>query len=235
MPDQRLPRTALTAWSTEVAPALLGARLVSTVGGALVAVRLTEVEAYMGERDPASHAFRGRTPRNAVMFGPRRARSTSTSPTACTGARTSSAGAGGRGVRGAAPRRRGGRRAWTPPARTAPCRPSRRATWPAARPGSRPRSASTAALDGADLCAPSSPLWLEAPQVARGRRPDRAPGGGERRRGERRDLPLAVLAGGRPDRLGLSAGTTASPTGRGRLAFGRNEPRDRAEEREGAP
>ena len=49
-----------------VAPQLLGAVL-SHNG---VSVRLTEVEAYLGERDAASHTFSGRTPRNAAMFGP---------------------------------------------------------------------------------------------------------------------------------------------------------------------
>jgi DNA-3-methyladenine glycosylase len=50
----------------ETAPRLLGAVL----RHGEVAVRLTEVEAYDGPEDPGSHAFRGRTVRNAVMFGP---------------------------------------------------------------------------------------------------------------------------------------------------------------------
>jgi DNA-3-methyladenine glycosylase len=50
----------------EVAPRLLGAVL----WHGPVAVRLTELEAYDGATDPASHAYRGRTARNAVMFGP---------------------------------------------------------------------------------------------------------------------------------------------------------------------
>ena len=50
----------------EVAPQLLGARIT----GRGVTVRLTEVEAYLGETDPGSHAFRGPTPRTLPMFGP---------------------------------------------------------------------------------------------------------------------------------------------------------------------
>jgi DNA-3-methyladenine glycosylase len=54
----------------EVAPDLLGAVVRHATPEGTVAVRLTEVEAYDGANDPGSHAFRGRTPRNAVMFGP---------------------------------------------------------------------------------------------------------------------------------------------------------------------
>ena len=64
------PRTRLTGPAVAVAPRLLGAVLVSEAGGETVAVRLTEVEAYEGAADAASHAYRGRTPRTAVMFGP---------------------------------------------------------------------------------------------------------------------------------------------------------------------
>jgi DNA-3-methyladenine glycosylase len=62
---ERLARPAL-----EVARWLLGAVITSRVGSAVVSIRLTEVEAYEGSKDPASHAFRGRTPRTEVMFGP---------------------------------------------------------------------------------------------------------------------------------------------------------------------
>ncbi len=58
--------SALAGPAVEVAPLLLGA----TLRHGDLAVRLTEVEAYAGALDPGSHAYRGRTPRNAVMFGP---------------------------------------------------------------------------------------------------------------------------------------------------------------------
>src|SRR6478609_8949764 len=53
----------------EVAPDLLGRVLVRSTDEGAIELRLTEVEAYAGEIDPGSHAYRGRTARNAVMFG----------------------------------------------------------------------------------------------------------------------------------------------------------------------
>lgn len=52
----------------EAAPHLIGAHVVSRIGGKTVRIRLTEVEAYKGSEDPASHAFGGETPRNRAMF-----------------------------------------------------------------------------------------------------------------------------------------------------------------------
>jgi DNA-3-methyladenine glycosylase len=53
-----------------VAPALLGCVFESDSTAGPVAVRVTETEAYSGQTDPASHAYRRKSSRNAVMFGP---------------------------------------------------------------------------------------------------------------------------------------------------------------------
>lgn len=63
---QELPRSFFARPAHEVAPELLGRVL--TCGE--VALRISEVEAYEGAVDPASHGWRGRTARNATMFGP---------------------------------------------------------------------------------------------------------------------------------------------------------------------
>ena len=64
---------ASRAWferdSLEVARDLLGAVLVRSTAAGEVALRITEVEAYRGHEDPASHAYRGPTDRNRTMFG----------------------------------------------------------------------------------------------------------------------------------------------------------------------
>src|SRR4051812_2181770 len=57
--------------TTTVARELLGKLLVRHAAGRTPRVaRIVEVEAYLGERDAASHARRGPTPRAAIMFGP---------------------------------------------------------------------------------------------------------------------------------------------------------------------
>jgi DNA-3-methyladenine glycosylase len=70
-PDRTpLPREFFDRPVLEVAPDLLGRVLVRTTPDGPIVLRLTEVEAYDGPNDPGSHAYRGRTPRNDVMFGP---------------------------------------------------------------------------------------------------------------------------------------------------------------------
>ena len=65
------PRRDLVGDSTAVAPRLLNALVsVRDPDGSVRVGRIVEVEAYRGERDPASHAYRGPTARNATMFGP---------------------------------------------------------------------------------------------------------------------------------------------------------------------
>jgi DNA-3-methyladenine glycosylase len=65
----RLPRAFFERPSAEVARDLLGKVLFRRAGDGLMAGRIVETEAYGGEDDPGSHAFRGPTQRNAVMFG----------------------------------------------------------------------------------------------------------------------------------------------------------------------
>ena len=67
---RRLGRPFFAREVTVVARDLLGLVLVEHTADGDVGVRLTEVEAYAGRDDPASHAFRRPTARNAVMFGP---------------------------------------------------------------------------------------------------------------------------------------------------------------------
>ncbi|MGA2872968.1 MAG: DNA-3-methyladenine glycosylase [Candidatus Dormibacteria bacterium] len=64
-----LPRAFFARPSPVVARELLGCWLCRRLGHRTLRVRVVETEAYLGAGDPASHAFRGRTERNAPMFG----------------------------------------------------------------------------------------------------------------------------------------------------------------------
>jgi DNA-3-methyladenine glycosylase len=65
-----LPRSFFARPVDVVARDLLGRVVRTRTPDGVVAVRLVETEAYAGEDDAASHAWRGPTPRNAVMYGP---------------------------------------------------------------------------------------------------------------------------------------------------------------------
>ncbi|MBK1788566.1 DNA-3-methyladenine glycosylase [Prauserella cavernicola] len=68
--SRQLTRDELAIDPVELARRLLGRVLESRSEQGTVRVRLAEVEAYRGLDDPASHCYRGRTPRNEVMWGP---------------------------------------------------------------------------------------------------------------------------------------------------------------------
>jgi len=65
----RLRRSFFARYTPSVARDLLGCRLVMVDRGRRLSGTIVETEAYRGSRDPASHAYRGMTNRNAVMFG----------------------------------------------------------------------------------------------------------------------------------------------------------------------
>lgn len=67
---ERLTREFFARDPVVVARALIGTLMVVANRGEPLRVHITETEAYAGARDPASHAFRGPTPRTQIMFGP---------------------------------------------------------------------------------------------------------------------------------------------------------------------
>ncbi len=66
--SSKLSRSFYLLPTLDVAKKLLGQLIVRTYRGKKLVGRIVEVEAYRGSRDPASHAYRGRTQRNDVMF-----------------------------------------------------------------------------------------------------------------------------------------------------------------------
>jgi DNA-3-methyladenine glycosylase len=65
-----LPRAFYDRDPRIVGPDLLGKLLVRRQGRKYLVGQIVEVEAYLGAEDPAAHAANGKTPRNAVLFGP---------------------------------------------------------------------------------------------------------------------------------------------------------------------
>jgi len=65
-----LPRSFYDRDPRVVSRELLGKVLVRRRRHRFLTARIVEVEAYLGNNDPAAHAFAGRTLRNAVLFGP---------------------------------------------------------------------------------------------------------------------------------------------------------------------
>ena len=187
-----------------MAPRLLGCVLEHQTAEGLVAVELTEVEAYEGSADPASHSYRGRTARNAVMFGPpghayvyftygmHFCANLVCGPEGTATAVLLRAGRVIEGAPLAAARRLAGR----------PAARCRTGTSPAARAGWARPSASTAPRT-ARTCAIPRPRCGSARTAGRGAPPDQPGAAG---RGEQRRRPgLAVLADRGPHGVRLPA------------------------------
>lgn len=66
---ERLSRSFFEDYTVDVARRLLGKKLVRVIEGKKLSGTIVEVEAYRGSSDPASHAYKGKTARNEVMFG----------------------------------------------------------------------------------------------------------------------------------------------------------------------
>lgn len=66
---KKLPHSFYSRSAPYVAKDLLGKILVRRIGQTTLSGKIVEVEAYLGKKDPASHAYRGKTRRNEVMFG----------------------------------------------------------------------------------------------------------------------------------------------------------------------
>ena len=190
-----------------------------------MAAVIVEVEAYAGQADPASHAFRGRTARNAVMFGPAGHAYVYFTygmhfcvNLVCQGEGQATAVLlrAGRIIEGAAwppARRSGGGRA--PARRGARGWPARAATWPAGRRGCARRWPIDRAQNGADVCDPLSPLRICGPgQAVPGRRDQPGPRVGVSRAAE---VPWRFWITGDPCRLGLPALRRHGGQGRNRL------------------